>query len=219
MNDWEKSTWTQYEEKGLGARVGWGTAPGLIVVDFANGFTDPDSPLGADVSAELTATKQLLDAFRALGAPIIYMTVAYKSDLSDGATFVQKVPALSILVEGSHAVEIDERIAPQADEAVVTKKFASAFFGTPVAEMLREQSVDTVVLAGCSTSGCIRASAIDSMQYGFRTILVEEAVADRAEGPHRANLFDIDAKYGDVISLDEALRTLGSLGAQGRRRA
>ena len=208
IHEWQASTQAQYAEKGLGSRVGWGERPGLVVVDFANGFTDPESPLGSDVSDELAATAKLLESCRAHGHPVIFMTVAYKPDFSDAATFIDKVPALSVLVENTKAVEIDDRIAPALGEPVVTKKFASAFFGTDVDEQLRRAGVDTVVIAGCSTSGCVRATAIDSMQYGFRTILVEEAVADRAEGPHQANLFDIDSKYGDVVSLESALQAL-----------
>ena len=125
---------------------------------------------------------------------------------------IKKVPALHVLVEGSPMVEIDARIAPIEGEPVVVKKFASAFFGTDVAERLKAQGVDTVMVVGCSTSGCVRASAIDSMQNGFHTIIVEEAVGDRAEGPHRANLFDMDTKYGDVVPLSEALGKLAELG-------
>jgi maleamate amidohydrolase len=213
MNEWESQTREQYSEKGLGARVGWGKHPALVVVDLSNGFTDPSSPLGGDLSSQLAATAQLLKSCRANGHPVIFMTVAYKADYSDAATFIEKVPALSVLVEGTSMVEIDDAIAPADGEPVVVKKFASAFFGTDVAERLNTQGVDTVVIAGCSTSGCIRASAIDSMQYGFRTIVVEEAVGDRAEGPHRANLFDIDSKYGDVVALTDALSMLDQLNA------
>lgn len=214
MNEWLPSTQNEYERKGLGARVGWGEKPALVVVDFARGFTDPSVGIGTDYSAELAATAALLEQFRAGGLPVKFMTVAYKPDYSDAGTFIKKVPALSVLVEGSELVEIDDRIKPAAGEAVITKKFASAFFGTPVAADLHAEGVDTVVLAGCTTSGCIRASAIDSMQYGFRTIVVEEAVGDRAAGPHEANLFDIDSKYADVTGLDEALAQLAGRGAQ-----
>jgi maleamate amidohydrolase len=194
--------------------VGWGQRPAMVVVDFANGFTDPSSPLGGDLSRELAATAELLNACRDNGHPVIFMTVAYKPDFSDAATFIKKVPALHVLVEGSTMVEIDERIAPLNGEPVVVKKFASAFFGTDVAGRLRAAGVDTVVIAGCSTSGCVRATVIDSMQNGFHTIVVEEAVGDRAQGPHQANLFDIDTKYADVISLAEALDMLAKLAAR-----
>lgn len=219
MNEWEEDTRAQYAAKGLGARVGWGQRPALVVVDLSNGFTDPASPLGGDLSGELAATAALLTSCRDNGHPVIFMTVAYKPDYSDAATFIKKVPALSVLVEGSSMVEIDERIAPWDGEPVVVKKFASAFFGTDVAERLHTAGVDTVVIAGCSTSGCIRATAIDAMQNGFHTIVVEEAVGDRAQGPHEANLFDIDTKYGDVVRLAEAREMLAQLAAGDSPRA
>jgi maleamate amidohydrolase len=211
MNDWELATKAQYQEKGLGARVGWGRRPALIVVDLAKGFTDPSSPLGGNLDSEVAATAQLLNACRKHGHPVIYLTVAYKSDFSDGATFIDKVPALKVLVEDGPWVEIDDRITPGPGEPVVVKKFASAFFGTDVAQRLNDQGVDTVVIAGCSTSGCVRASVIDSMQYGFRTIVVAQAVGDRAPGPHQANLFDMDSKYADVVELDAALDNLAAV--------
>ncbi len=211
MNEWEDATRGQYTKKGLGGRVGWGNRPGLIVVDLSRAFTDPSTGLGGNLDSEVEATRVLLETFRAKGLPIIFMTVAYKSDYSDAATFIDKVPALSILVEGTDMVEIDDRIKPLGDEPVITKKFASAFFGTDVAQRLRDANVDTAVVTGCSTSGCVRATVIDSMQYGFRTIVVKEAVGDRAEGPHHANLFDMDTKYGDVVSLDEAIATIENL--------
>ncbi len=219
MNDWEGDTRDFYAEKGLGSRVGWGNTPALVVVDLSNGFTDPSSPLGGDLDSEVAATAELIAACREHGHPVVFMTVAYRPDYSDAATFIKKVPALHVLVEGSRMVEIDQRIAPAEGEPVVVKKFASAFFGTDVAERLEAQGVDTVMVVGCSTSGCVRASAIDSMQHGFHTIIVEEAVGDRAEGPHRANLFDMDTKYGDVVSLPEALGKLAELSRRSSRAA
>ena len=123
MNDWTITTRNEYAEKGLGARVGWGKKPGLIIVDLAKAFTDPSTGVGANLDTEVAAVKTLLDAFRANNFPVIFMTVAYRSDYSDAATFIKKVPALSVLVEGSEMVEIDERIAPLPSEPVVTKKF------------------------------------------------------------------------------------------------
>ena len=213
MNEWESETRQFYGEKGLGSRIGWGKRPALIVIDLANGFTHSESPLGGDLDAQVAATPKLLTACRRSGHPVIFTTVAYRPDYSDGATFVEKVPALKVLLEGSKWIDIDDRIRPEPDEPVVVKKFASAFFGTDVAERLNDLNVDTVLLAGCSTSGCVRASAIDAMQYGFRTLVVEQAVGDRAEGPHRANLFDMDSKYADVIDIDNAIEQLKALAA------
>jgi maleamate amidohydrolase len=215
MNDWQRSTRTDYERKGFAARSGYGRSPVLLVVDFINGFTDPATPLGGDFAWEINATRELQGAFRHARLPIFYTTIAYAEDLRDGGLFVKKVPSLAILQKGSPLIEVDQRIRPLAGERVVEKKYASAFFGTSLDVDLRSLGVDTVVMAGCTTSGCIRASAIDSMQYGFHTIVVREAVGDRAAGPHEANLFDIDAKYADVVPLADALDYLRSFAASG----
>ena len=137
--------------------------------------------------------------------PIVYTTTAYAKDMHDAGVFAKKVPSLAILQKGSSLVEVDQRIQPLPGERIVEKKYASSFFGTNLDVELRALGVDTVIMAGCTTSGCIRASAINSLQYGFTTIVVRQAVGDRADGPHQANLFDIDAKYGDVVDLAEAL--------------
>ena len=208
MHDWTAETRAGYERKGFASRAGFGAKPALLVIDFINGFTDPATDLGGDFSRELEVTARLQAAFRAKGLPIAYTTVAYHPDLSDGGTFVRKVPALGLLVRGTEWTEVDERIRPEAGEIVAEKQFASAFFGTDVDERLKGFGVDTLVLTGCTTSGCVRASAIDSMQYGYHTIVVRDAVGDRAQGPHEANLFDMDAKYADVIGSEEVLAWL-----------
>ena len=213
MNDWQPATRADYESKGFAGRSGYGRSPVLLVVDFINAFTDPATPLGGDFAWEINATRQLQEAFRRANLPIIYTTIAYAKDLRDGGLFVKKVPSLAILQRGSSLVEVDPRIRPGPGEPVVEKKYASAFFGTDVDVRLRSRGVDTVIMAGCTTSGCIRASAIDSLQYGYHTVVVREAVGDRAAGPHEANLFDIDAKYGDVVPLADALDYLGSFAA------
>jgi maleamate amidohydrolase len=213
MNDWQKSTRADYERKGFAGRSGYGRSPVLLIVDFINGFTDPTTPLGGDFAWQINATRDLQAAFRGAGLPIVYTTIAYTKDLHDGGLFVKKVPSLAILQKGSPLVEVDQRIRPLPGERVVEKKYASAFFGTNLDVDLRTLGVDTVVMTGCTTSGCIRASAVDSLQYGFHTIVVREAVGDRAAGPHEANLFDIDAKYADVVPLAEVLDYLRSFTA------
>jgi maleamate amidohydrolase len=205
MENWQHATRQDYERKGFAGRSGYGRRPILLVVDFSNGFTDPATPLGGDFGAEIEATSRLQAGFRRAALPIAYTTIAYAPDLRDGGMFLKKVPSLAILQRGSPLVEIDSRLAPRSGERIFEKKFASAFFGTELDPYLRSLGVDTVVMTGCTTSGCIRASAIDSMQYGYHTIVVRDAVGDRAQGPHEANLFDIDAKYADVVSLAEAL--------------
>ena len=213
--DWQSATGAEYERKGFSARSGYGTRPALLIVDFIQGFTDPGTGLGGDYGAELAVTAKLLGEFRSRALPIFFTTVAYEPHLRDAGQFVAKVPALSILIRGSDWVKVDDRIRPRPSEPVVSKKYASAFFDTRLDMELRGLGVDTVVMAGCTTSGCIRASAVDAMQHGFRTVVVRDAVGDRAQTPHEVNLFDIDAKYGDVVSSGEVLGYLRGLGERG----
>ena len=213
--DWQSSTSAEYELKGFSARSGYGARPALLVVDFINGFTDPGTGLGGDYGAELAVTARLLEEFRLRALPIFFTTVAYEPHLRDGGQFVVKVPALSMLVKGSDWVRVDDRIRPHPSEQVVLKKYASAFFDTRLDMEFNGLGVDTVVIVGCTTSGCIRASAIDAMQHGFHTVVVRDAVGDRAQTPHEVNLFDIDAKYGDVVSSGEILEYLRGLGRSG----
>ena len=212
---WQASASAEYERKGFSSRSGYGARPALLIVDFINGFTDPGTGLGGDYGAELSVTSKLLDEFRARALPVFFTTVAYEPHLRDAGRFVSKVPALSILVKGSEWVKVDDRIRPRPSEQVVLKKYASAFFDTRLDMELQGLGVDTAVIVGCTTSGCIRASAIDSMQNGFHTVVVRDAVGDRAETPHEVNLFDIDAKYGDVVSSRDVLEYLRGLGGRG----
>ena len=213
--DWQSATGAEYERKGFSARSGYGARPALLIVDFITGFTDPGTGLGGDYGAELAVTAKLLGEFRSRALPVFFTTVAYEPHLRDAGQFVAKVPALSILIRGSGWVKVDDRIRPRPSEPVVSKKYASAFFDTRLDMELRGLGVDTVVMAGCTTSGCIRASAVDAMQHGFRTVVVRDAVGDRAQTPHEVNLFDIDAKYGDVVSSGEVLGYLRGLGERG----
>jgi nicotinamidase-related amidase len=194
-----------YKSRGFANRVGFGNHPALLIIDFIKGFTDLSSPLASNLDAEIAATKQLLDEARRLDLPIAFTTVAYDEGFRDAGVFIKKVPSLSVLQKGSPLVEVDDRLAPLPNEHVLVKKYASAFFGTPLAATLTAAGVDTLIIAGCTTSGCVRASAVDGCQNGFRTMVVRECVGDRAIEPHEANLFDIDAKYGDVVTLAETL--------------
>ena len=211
MNDWQDETLQGYKSKGFAARSGFGKRPALLVVDFINGFTDPASPLGGDFSEQLAVTAQLLDVFRRDNLPITFNTIEYEPDFRDAGVFIQKVPSLSVLLRGSPMCEIDERIKPKSGEYIVSKKYASSFFGTNLDTWLKNNQCDTVVIVGCTTSGCVRASAVDSLQYGYRTIVVRDGCGDRADGPHEANLFDMDAKYADVVSTEEVLDAVNSL--------
>jgi nicotinamidase-related amidase len=203
-----------YERAQLGGAIRLGQAPAILVVDFSNGFSDRGYRLGSDLDAEIAATRLLLDAARAKGLPIVFTTVALNPTGTDAGLWVQKIPALLDLQIGSEAVEIDARLDPRPHDTVIVKKGASAFFGTNLSAILTAQGVDTVVLCGATTSGCIRATAIDLLQYGFPAIVARECVGDRAAGPHEANLVDIQAKYADVVSVQQALEYVSSMPAR-----
>ncbi len=202
-----------YAAARLGQRVTLGSRPAVLVVDFSCGFTDPECALGSDMTEAVEATKRLLDTARGRGMPVIFTTIGYEPSLKDGGLWLQKVPSLGDLQIGGRWVEIDPRLEPRTDETIVLKKGASAFFGTNLPSILISQAVDSVILCGATTSGCIRATAIDLLQYGYPTLVPRECVADRAQAPHEANLFDIDAKYADVVGLDDVLEYVESLPA------
>jgi nicotinamidase-related amidase len=196
-------------ERGWAGRQGAGERPAVIVVDFSRGFTEPASPLHCDSDAALAATAELLAAAREAGAPVIYTTVVYdEAGRREAAAFLAKSPALADLTHDSPFAEIDPRIAPADGEPVLEKKFASAFFGTDLDARLKAAGVDTAIVVGASTSGCVRASALDALQYGNRVLVVREAVADRLTEAHDRALLDLDAKYADVVSLAEAVEVL-----------
>lgn len=201
-----------YGQRGLGGRVGYGERPAVLVVDLIVAFTDMECPLASDLDGPVEATVRILEVARRRHFPILFTTVEYDKSMKDAGLFPAKVPSLKWLIEGSRWTNLDPRLARQAGEIIIRKKYASAFFATDLSSQLSTQHVDTVILTGATTSGCIRASAIDALQYGYRAIVPAEAVGDRAELPHQANLFDIDAKYGDVVRLKEVLDYLESAG-------
>jgi nicotinamidase-related amidase len=206
----DEATRRAYERAELGGGLTLGERPAVLVVDLSRGFTDPACRLGADLTAEVEATRRLLDCARDRGQLVIFTTVAFDGSGKDGGLWAQKIPALHDLVPGSPWIEIDPRLARRDDEPLIAKKAASAFFGTNLPTILVAHRIDTVVLCGATTSGCVRATAIDLLQYGFPTFVPRECVGDRAAAPHEANLFDMNAKYADVGSLDEALTYLSS---------
>jgi maleamate amidohydrolase len=197
-----------YAAARLGQSVTLGSRPAVLVVDFSCGFTDPECTLGSDLTPQVEATKRLLDSARARGVPVIFTTIGFEPSLKDGGLWLQKVPSLGDLQVGGRWVEIDPRLEPREDETIVLKKGASAFFGTNLTAILISQGVDSVILCGATTSGCIRATAIDLLQNGYPTLVPRECVGDRAQAPHEANLFDIQAKYADVVSIEDALEYL-----------
>jgi nicotinamidase-related amidase len=192
--------------RGFHGRAGLGSRPALVVVDVNVGFTDPESPLVCDLDDVVEAIRRLLGAFRESDLPVAYTTVSYDEAAKRAAgAFIDKVPALLTLEAGSRWVEIDPRIAPLDTEPVFNKLWASAFFATPLASFLAADRADSLVVTGASTSGCIRATVVDALQHGYRPTVPREAVGDRNPAAHEANLYDIEAKYGDVVALDEVL--------------
>ena len=195
--------------EGFGGRGGFGRSPALVVIDMTLGFTDPESPLACDLEGPISEIQKLLEAARRAEMPVVFTTVAYReSDKLTAAAFIDKVPALLTLEAGTRWAEIDPRISPRETEPVLNKLFASGFFGTGLSSLLTAAGVDTLIITGASTSGCVRATAVDALQYGFRPIVPREAVGDRNEQAHEANLYDIDAKYGDVVPVRDALDLL-----------
>lgn len=210
----DRETERAYARAGIGSRYAWGTAPGVLVVDFNCGSADPQAQHGMDLDSEVEATARLLDATRAAGHPVVFTTVAYEPSLCDSGIWLQKLPSLKVFTLGSEESAIDPRLGRRDDEPVIVKKGASPFFGTNLGTILVAAGVDTVILVGSTTSGCIRAAAIDLCQNGFPSLVPAECVGDRAQAPHDANLFDINAKYADVVSLDETLGYLASVPAR-----
>jgi maleamate amidohydrolase len=190
-------------------RVGWGVAPAVVVIDLCRAYTEPDGPFGLpDAGPAVAAAGELVAAARAGGRPVVWTTVRYAAGLADGGLFVHKVPGLACFAEDAPGSWGELTLPPEPGEVVVVKQYASAFSGTSLAATLRVLGVDTVVLAGVSTSGCVRATATDALVAGFRPLVVRQACADRTPGVHESNLVDLDAKYADVVDLPEALRGL-----------
>ncbi|MBK8836179.1 MAG: isochorismatase family protein [Anaerolineae bacterium] len=194
-------------------RIGFGKRAAILVIDFIRAYTTPGAPLyAAPVVEAVRETVDVLAAARRDGVLlVVYTRVIYSPSGIDGGIFVQKVPVLRTMVEGEPLAEIVPELPPAATDVILNKQYASAFFGTSLAAMLTAQGVDTVIITGCSTSGCVRATAVDGMQYGFRVIVPRECVGDRRVEPHEANLFDINSKYGDVVSRAETLAWLEAL--------
>jgi nicotinamidase-related amidase len=196
-----------YQHAQLGHKLGYGKRPALVVVDFQIGFTAPErSPLAGNLDAEVAATNTLITAARKKQVPVIFTVVGYDPHRQDDAgLWPQKVPSLRLLTLGSELVDLDPRLNRSPEDLVIVKKYASGFFGTYLASTLTMKAVDTVVVTGCTTSGCVRATVMDALAHGFRPIIPIEAVGDRAQEPHEANLFDIGSKYGDVVPTQEVI--------------
>jgi maleamate amidohydrolase len=201
-----------YRQAGFTGGFELGVRPALLVVDLCRGFTDPACPLGCDAPEEIRRTREVLDAARGSGVPVVFTTISYDEAAQRTTAWLRKVPSLRELAAGSPWVEIDQRLAPRPEETVLAKTGASAFFGTPRASLLVAAGTDSLIVLGATTSGCVRASVVDAVQHGFATFVVPDCCVDRAAGPHEANLFDMAAKYADPLTAEEVVGHLQRLG-------
>ena len=201
-------------KKAYGNRIGYGIKPALILVDFVAAYFDPTCNLYADVEGNLQSALRVREAARAAGVPIIYTNVVFHPSGVNGGRFFQKALPLKNFLEGNPMGNWPEGLAPDASELVISKQYPSAFFGTSLASTLTAQGIDSLIITGVTTSGCIRATCIDTCSHGFIPIVVEEACGDRHDAPHQANIFDMNAKYADVVSEAEIITYLSKVRAQ-----
>ena len=197
-----------YQKQGFGNHSGMGQRPALLIVDFVNGFADPDQFGGGNIGEAIENTRELLAEARALGLPVAFTRVVYAEDGSDAGVFTLKAPTLKSLTEESFSSQVVDQLKPWDGEYIVRKTQPSAFFGTNLTAWFVSRGVDTVIVTGCTTSGCVRASVIDSMSYNFKTVVATDCVGDRALGPHEANLFDMEQKYADLMTSSEIVAVL-----------
>jgi nicotinamidase-related amidase len=199
-----------YDRRGYGHRVGFGRRPAVLVIDFSIAFTvGTENFPGGGYDEQVARTRELLDAAReAGGIPILYTTIAYAPDMKDAGHWAAKIPWIKGLQTGTREVEIDERLAPRSDEPVLVKKYPSAFFGTTLDAELKRGGVDTLIICGCTTSACVRATTVDSMQHGYRTILAHDAISDIIPELHTIHLADLVSRYADAVSTAELVGLL-----------
>jgi maleamate amidohydrolase len=202
-----------FRQRGFGIKIGFGERPALIIIDMLKGFTDSTMPLGANLDNEIAAQKPLLDVAHERNIPVIFSTVIYHDhDLKDAGLWGVKMKGSLTLTAGSEAVKVDPRLDMRPTDSLLVKKYASCFFGTDLASRLMNLRADTLIITGCTTSGCVRATAVDAVQNGFRPMVVREAVGDRSKPAHEQSLFDLNAKYADVVGLDETLQYMKTVG-------
>jgi nicotinamidase-related amidase len=195
-----------FRKRGFSRTIGFGQRPAVIVIDIIGAFTDPDLPLGTNLDGIIEQTNRILGPARAAKVPVFFSSVAYEDeDLRDAGIWALKQAGVMTLRAGTPEVEVDKRLGQRPGEALIMKKYASCFFGTDLVTRLHTLKIDTLILTGCTTSGCVRATAVDGLQYGFRVMVPKEAVGDRAAPAHEQSLFDLNAKYADVISVDDVL--------------
>lgn len=200
-----------FKERGFGKTLGIGGKPCFIIVDVIKGFTDPSMPMGADLSTQIAAINKLLDVTHEKQLPVIFTTIVYEDiTLGDSGIWFEKMEGLKTLKSGTGAVELDPRLKYQKGDSILNKKYASAFFGTDLASRLNANKIDTVIVSGCTTSGCVRATVVDALQFGYRPIVVKDAVGDRSFASHDQSLFDMEQKYADVLHSDEVIELIKS---------
>jgi maleamate amidohydrolase len=202
-----------FKERGFGLKIGFGERPALIVIDMLKAFTDPKMMLGANLDNEIEAIRPLLAVAHDRDNPVIFSTVIYNdADLKDAGIWALKMKGAGTLKADSDGVEVDPRLDFRKTDSLLVKKYASCFFGTDLVSRLTSRRVDTLIIVGCTTSGCVRATAVDAVQTGLRPMVVREAVGDRSASAHEQSLFDLNAKYADVVSLEETLQYLRTVG-------
>lgn len=201
-----------YEKAGYHARQSWGKRPAVVLIDFARAYFDPNAPLfgGEGCQIALDNSAILADAARAAGVPVIFTEVKYQPGGSDGGAFYAKVPALSCFDAGAETQKLMPPLEIKENDILISKQYPSGFFGTSLASTLHFMNIDTLLLCGVTTSGCVRATCIDSISNGFVTLVVEDGVGDRADEPHQANLFDMSAKYADLVTTKGAIEYFNS---------
>ncbi len=193
-----------FEDRGFAQRMGFGDRPALLVVDFTLAFTDPGRPLGSSVDSPIEQTNLLLDVAHTKKIPVFFSAICYdEDDLGDAGVWRLKIRSLSTLKASTDGSQLDPRLNRLAADPVILKKYASSFFGTDLSSRLQSRGVDTLLIAGCATSGCVKATVIDACQHGFRPIIAREAVGDRSPAAHAQSLWDMEAIYGDVRSVSE----------------
>jgi nicotinamidase-related amidase len=202
-----------FKARGFGLRMGFGQKPAILVIDLIKAFTDSNRPLGANLDTQIETTREILDLAHARATPVFFSTVRYdESDLRDAGIWTLKQRGSIDLARDGNGHELDERLDFRKSDSLLLKKYASCFFGTDLVPRLTSRGIDTLIITGCTTSGCVRATAVDSLQNGFRPMVVREGVGDRSQAAHDQSLFDLNAKYADVVSREETLDYLRQVG-------
>lgn len=210
MSGGGKSLEEDYAQAGFGGALGFGKNPVLLIIDMCMAYLDPAAPLYAGIQAEAKNIERLLASFRSAGRPVVHTRVEYVPGGADGGLFYKKISALSCFDKGNPFADPPPELASADGEIVVTKQYASAYFGTSLASTLSAMGCDSVVITGVSTSGCVRASALDTIQNGFIPLVVEDACGDRDENVHKANMFDLSAKYADLVTTNQVVEKLAA---------